>query len=66
MLDQYLVHLDDTDVNIQEAVFKVIIEILNISPDIVLKKAQDKLVSNRSSVMIDRVIAATKAHKTAS
>lgn len=66
MLDQYFVHLEDTDSNIQEAVFKVIIEILHISPETVLKKAQDKLISNRSSAMLERVIAATKAYQTAS
>ena len=55
ILDQLFIHLDDPDLNIQNAVLSVIVTAGDIDKDRVLKKAESNRLSHRSPVMCERV-----------
>jgi len=55
-LDQLFIHLDDPDPEIQQAVFKVIIQASEIDKQLVLKKAERNVNSHRTPTMCNKVI----------
>jgi len=57
ILDQLFIHLDDTDVSIQNAVLQVIVTASEIEKELVLKKAENNRLSHRATTMCDKVVA---------
>ena len=55
-LDQLFIHLDDPDAEIQQAVFKVIIQASEIDKQMVLKKAESSRNSHRTPIMCNKII----------
>jgi hypothetical protein len=60
-LDQLFIHLDDGNPDIQDAVFKVLIEAaIKVDKQLVRKKAESSKLSHRSPHLCDKVILATE------
>ena len=62
-LDQLFIHLDDGDVGIQEAVFKVVLVASEVDKALVEKKVELNRSNHRNPVMCDRVEAALQGYE---
>ncbi|KAF1335701.1 hypothetical protein FI667_g1163, partial [Globisporangium splendens] len=60
-LDCLFVHLDDSDPSIQEAVFNVIKDAIDVDKPLVAKKAQENRSRHQSPTLCDQILAFTEA-----
>uniref|UniRef100_K3W704 TOG domain-containing protein n=1 Tax=Globisporangium ultimum (strain ATCC 200006 / CBS 805.95 / DAOM BR144) TaxID=431595 RepID=K3W704_GLOUD len=60
-LDCLFVHLDDSDPSIQEAVFNVIKDAIDVDKPLVAKKAQENRSRHQNPTLCDQILALTEA-----
>ena len=57
--ENLMIHLDDTNHSIQEAVYNVLLIANDIDRDTVRKHAQEGRINHRSSVLCDKLLSQT-------